>query len=83
MASPKGQVLFSLVIPLPPPSTAYYLSDNNLPAMLAQCFLRNLSEVRLTGSLPVSEGSSHNLERRESVHRHGATGWYLMRQREM
>lgn len=31
-----------------------------------------------TESLPVSEGSCHNLERRVSVHQHGATGWYLM-----
>lgn len=83
MASPKGQVLFSLVIPLPPPSSAKRLSDKNLPVMLAQSFMGNLSKVRRTGSLPVSEGSSHNLERRGLVHQHGATGWYLMRQKEM
>lgn len=84
MASPKGQVLFSLVIPRPPPSSAKHLSDRNLAVMLAQCFTGNLSKVsihhvtqRQTGSLPVSEGSSHSLERRGSVHRRGATGWYL------
>lgn len=80
MASPKGQVLFSLVIVLPPPSSAKHLSDKNLLVMLAQCFMGNSSKARWAGSLPVSEGSFHNLERMESVHQPGATGWwYLMR----
>lgn len=83
MASPKGQVLFSLVLPLPPPSSAKRLSDKNLPVMLAESFMGNLSKARRTGSLPVSEGSSHNLERKGWVHQYGATGWYLMRQKEM
>lgn len=82
MASPKGQVLFSLVIPLPPPSSAKRLSDKNLAVMLAQFFVGNVSKAMRTRSLPASEGSSRNLERRGSVHRHGATVWYLMRGRE-
>ncbi len=47
MASPKGQVLFSLVIPLPPPSSARHLSDRNLPVMLAQTFMGNLSTASI------------------------------------
>ena len=47
MASPEGQVLFSLVIPRPPPSSAKHLSDRNLPVMLAQSFMSGLSEVSI------------------------------------
>lgn len=80
MASPMGQVLFSLVIPRPPPpSSAECLSDKNLPVTLPQPCVGNLSKARQTGSLPTSEGSSHNLERRGSVHQCGATGLNLMR----
>lgn len=79
MASLKGQVLFSLVIPLPPPSSAECLSDKNLPVTLPRSSVGNLSKAEQTGSLPASGGSSHNLERRGSVHQHGATGLYLMR----
>lgn len=46
MASPKGQVLFGLVIPLPPPSSAKHLSDRNLPVILAQSLV-NLSKVSI------------------------------------
>lgn len=61
------------------PSTPIFFSDKNLAVMLAQFFARNLSKTKRTRSLPASEGSSHNLERRGSVHQHGATVWYLMR----
>lgn len=86
MASPEGQVLFSLVIPPHPPSSAKHLSDRNLPVMLAQSFPCNLYKAsihntrgRQTGSLPVSEERSRNLEKRGFLHQHGATGWYLMK----
>ena len=47
MARPKGQVLFSLVIPRPPPSSAKHLSDRNLPVMLDQTFMENSSKVSI------------------------------------
>lgn len=47
MACPKGQVLFSLVIPLPPPSSAKHLSDRNLTVMLAQSFMGSLSKASI------------------------------------
>lgn len=34
MASPRGHVLFSFVIPPPPLLSAYCLSDKNLPVLL-------------------------------------------------
>lgn len=84
MASPKGQVLFSLVAPLPPPSSAKHLSDKNLTVMLAPSFMGYGLYLKWRDrNLPASEGSSHNLERRGSVHQHEATGWYLMRQNGM
>lgn len=47
MAGLKGQVLFSLVIPRPPPSSAKHLSDRNLPVMLDQTVMDNFSKVSI------------------------------------
>lgn len=77
MASPRGHVLFSFVIPPPPLLSAYCLSDKNPPVMLLQKRVGKWSKRKWTESLPMSEGSSHNLEKRVSVHLHGPTGWYL------